>query len=185
MTGSKNQLKHGKTKDQPIPVDGEHFVNVSNEGAEEKALLNISSPQEWARVREYAIKQLDRCLFLEPKVLRGDDSEAIHDLRVATRRLQQVLDLMFPAPRDRQINRLRRMLKRCRRTLSDVRNYDVLLERANAALARKRVAYQEAWRAIRKSLIERRATSFEKGLHKLSKANVPEFYVRLKERFTE
>src|SRR5215472_15501686 len=48
---------------------------------------NGARPGEWARVSELAIKYLDRCVSLEPKVLHGDDPDAVHDLRVATRRL--------------------------------------------------------------------------------------------------
>jgi len=57
--------------------------------------------EEWKKVRELAQKQLDRFMSFEPKVLRGDDPEAIHDMRVASRRLQQILDLVYPKPRSR------------------------------------------------------------------------------------
>lgn len=138
-------------------------------------------PQEWTRVCELAMKQLDRCVSLEPKVLQGDDSDAVHDLRVATRRLQQVLDLLFPSPRPREIRKLRRRLRRCRSSLSEVRNCDVLLERVNTALARKRTTHRAARRAIRQYLQTRRAGQFEKALRKLTRTNLSELYVRMKE----
>lgn len=138
-------------------------------------------PEEWARVCKLALKQLDRCVSLEPKVLHGNDPDAIHDLRVATRRLQQVLDLAFPPPRSGEIRKLRRRLKRSRRSLSEVRNYDVLLERVDAALARKRTARREAWEAIRDYLRKSRSSNLEKALRKLTKTNLSQIYVRLKE----
>jgi len=132
-------------------------------------------------VRSLAMKQLNRCVSLEPKVLQGDDPNAVHDLRVATRRLQQVLDLMFPSPRPREIRKLRRRLKRCRRTLSEVRNCDVLLDRVTSVLARKRTAHREARTAIRHYLITHRTARFEKALRKLTGANLSDVYVRMKQ----
>ncbi len=69
---------------------------------------------EWARVSSLAIKHLDRCVSLEPKVLQSDNPAAIHDLRIATRRLQQVIDLVYPSPHSGEIRKLYRGLKRCR-----------------------------------------------------------------------
>ena len=138
-------------------------------------------PNEWALVCKLAVKQLDRCVSLEPKVLQGYDPDAIHDLRVATRRLQQVLVLLFPSPRSGEIRKVFRGLKRCRRSLSEVRNNDVLLERVDGALARKRTARRDAWEAIRAYLEESRSARLEKALYKLTRANLSALYVRLKE----
>jgi len=136
--------------------------------------------EAWSRVRELALKQLDRFLSFEPKVLRGDDPDAIHDMRVASRRLQQILDLAYPKPRPREVRRLRRRIQRCRRALGDVRNCDVLLERVEGFLKRKRSARREAWTAVQHYLLARRSDSFLKGMRKLSKANLAILYVHLK-----
>ncbi len=132
-------------------------------------------------MRGLAMKQLDRCVSLEPKVLRGDDADAVHDLRVATRRLQQLLDLMFAAPRSGEIRKLLKRLKRCRSALSEVRNCDVLLARVDTSLARKRTSRREARGAIREYLAARRAANLDKALRKLTAANLSEVYVRLKD----
>lgn len=113
--------------------------------------------------------------------MQGDDPKAIHDLRVATRRLQQVLGLVYPKPHPAEIRKLFRGLKRCRRSLSEVRNYDVLLERVRGALARKRTARREAWEAIREYLEKSRSIRLEKSLRKLARANLSAIYVNLKE----
>ncbi len=168
---------------QPVDPDGEQVQpqeqDAGEEGREEAA--GVSVPREWARVCRLAIKQLDRCVSLEPKVLQGDDPDAIHDLRVATRRLQQVLDLLFPPPHSGELRKVRRRLRRSRRSLSEVRNDDVLLERVDAALARKHTARREAWEAIRVYLKESRSVRLDKALRKLTKANLSAIYVRLKE----
>ncbi len=153
-------------------------------GKEQKRSLENSGaplPREWERISALAIKHLQRCVSLEPKVLEGDDPDAIHDLRVATRRVQQVTDLIYPSPRVGEVRKLYRGLRRCRRSLSEVRNYDVLLKRVEETLARKRTARREAWEAIGEHLKELRAAQLEKSLRKLAKANLSDLYVRLKE----
>ena len=161
--------------------NGDAIHELQAPSRRKKSRPSSGLPVEWTRVCGLAMKQLDRCVSLEPKVLQGDNPEAVHDLRVATRRLQQVLDLIFPSPRPREIRKLRRRLRRCRSSLSEVRNCDMLLERVDAALARKRTAHREARRAIRQYLITRRAATFEKALRKLTRANLSELYVRMKE----
>lgn len=135
---------------------------------------------EWAGVKELALRHLDRFISLEPKVLRGDDPDAIHDMRVASRRLQQVLDLLYPPPPPGEIRGLRRKIRRARRALSDARNCDVLIQRVRPASRRKRAARREVWIAVEHFLLERRAEHFERALRKLSKVNLAVFYIHLK-----
>jgi CHAD domain-containing protein len=135
---------------------------------------------EWSTVRRLAVKQLNRFIMLEPKVLRGDDPDAIHDMRVASRRLQQIIDLIYPKPRARDIRVLRRKIRRSRRYLSEVRNCDVMLERVDKQLAAKRVPRREIRLALRSYLRDRRAQGFEKALRKLGKINLAAFYLELR-----
>lgn len=136
---------------------------------------------EWATLQRLALRQLDRFVGFEPKVLRGDSARAIHDIRVASRRLQELLDLLYPAPRLRGIQKLRRKIRRSRRALSEVRNCDVSLARIDKTLGRKRTARREAWEVVRDYLAERRAKTAAKALRRFSKLNLAAFYVRLKE----
>ncbi len=149
-----------------------------------KPQADAPSAEPWDRVRQLALKQLDRFLSLEPKVLKGEDPDAIHDIRVASRRLQQVLDLLYPRPRPGEVRRLRRKIRRCRRALGEVRNCDVLLAHVDQKLARKRTANRETWTALGHYLRQRRASGFEQAVRKLSKVNLAVFYVHLKEWIT-
>ena len=160
---------------------GSQVQPIREDPAGESTVLKDAEPvDEWKKVRKLAMKQLDRFVSLEPKVLRGDNPDAIHDLRVASRRLQQVLDLLYPAPRPGEIRKLRRKIRRCRRTLGEVRNSDVQLARVERALAAKRTARRETWEAVSHYLRQRRATHFEKSVKKLSKVNLAVFYVHLR-----
>ena len=136
--------------------------------------------EAWKRVRQLALKQLNRFMTLEPKVLRGDDPGAIHDMRVASRRLQQIFDLLYPKPRPHEVRPLRRKIKRARRCLSEVRNCDVLLERVEKQLKKQRVSRREIRQAFANYLHDRRARTFEKALRKLGKMNLGVFYLKLR-----
>jgi CHAD domain-containing protein len=136
--------------------------------------------REWGKVRKLALRQLNRFASLEPKVLKGDNPDAIHDMRVASRRLQQVLDLVYSKPLPREVRRLRCKIRRCRRSLGDVRNCDVLLQRVGSRLARKRCSGRQAWKAVKQYLEERRSESFSRAIRKLGKVNLAIFYMRAK-----
>jgi CHAD domain-containing protein len=133
-----------------------------------------------AQVISYAFKHLDRFADLEPKVLQGDETKAIHDIRVATRRLQTAMDLLIPKPRPPEFRKLRRRLKRCRQILSEVRNCDAMAAKVETALSRKRTARREAWEAFQQFLNERRSKSFSKAVRKLGRTNLGASYLQLK-----
>ena len=140
-----------------------------------------SIDKEWKKVRQLALRRLERFVSFEPKVVGGDEPDAIHDLRVASRRLQQVLDLLHPQPQPRDIRRLRRRIQRCRRVFGEVRNCDVFLGRVDKYLARKRSTHREIWMAIEEYLRSRRTGLFPKAVRKLNRQNLTGLYVRLRE----
>jgi CHAD domain-containing protein len=156
-----------------------NLARTANELAKSPRI--ISPTNEWTKVRKLALRHLNRFVSLEAKVLKGDDPDAIHDMRVASRRLQQVLDLIFPKPLPREARRLRRKIRRCRQVLGEVRNCDVLLQQVEGRLARKRCSDREAWTGVKQHLQERRGESFERAIRKLSKVNLAVFYVHAKE----
>ena len=77
------------------------------------------------------------------RVLRSGSATAIHDLRVATRRLQTLVDLAALSKPSKRAAKLRKRLKSLRHTLGSRRDLDMILgklrERArNTASARRR-----------------------------------------------
>lgn len=134
----------------------------------------------WVEVRHLALRQLDRLVALEPKVLRDESPRPAHDLRVASRRLQSLLDLLCPAPRPPELRKLRRRLVRARRALGELRNFDVMLARIDRALARKRTARRAAWEAAGDHVRNLRGKQAERSFRKLAKLNLADLYVRLR-----
>ena len=139
---------------------------------------------DWTEARQLALKQLDKLVASEPKVLRGNRPEAVHALRVASRRLQEELDLIYSKPRPSEIRRLRRKIRRCRRILSGLRNCDVLLARTEARLAASQSTRRQAWEAVGAFLHKRREVLFSKAVHKLTRMNLPEVYLELRDHLT-
>jgi CHAD domain-containing protein len=97
--------------------------------------------------------QLERLSKVAALVLASDDAEAVHDLRVVTRRLQQLLAVVSARPRPKRIARLRRRLRRVRRALGTWRNYDVTLASVGARQRATRSPRRRAvWRVVREHL---------------------------------
>jgi CHAD domain-containing protein len=156
-------------------------VEPAREPATAGTALFLPYEESCKKVRELALRQLNRFIAYESKVLKGDDTGAIHDMRVASRRLQQVLDLLYAKPRPKEVRRWRRQIRRCRQVLGEVRNCDVLLEIVGNALRRKRSARRQAWTAVQHFLLIRRSESFLRATRKFGKINFTVFYVDLKE----
>ncbi len=77
---------------------------------------------------------LDAVLEQTSAVLRGDDTRAVHDMRVAIRRLRSALGTFEDCFGPRQIRTLRRATRRVGRKLGEVRDADVHLAALRATL---------------------------------------------------
>jgi CHAD domain-containing protein len=73
-------------------------------------------------------ERLRKFMALLLKVLAEGSDEAVHDLRVWSRRLQQVITTFSPSPRPPQARTMVRALRRARRSLGGWRDCDVLIE---------------------------------------------------------
>lgn len=65
----------------------------------------------------------------------GTDPEALHDMRVASRRLRAAVEAFGVCYRGKEFRRIARQTKELTRALGDVRDRDVLLERLDAYAA--------------------------------------------------
>jgi len=85
---------------------------------------NMSVAQGFATVAEACLKQFR---MNEPLLIAGRDAEALHQLRVAVRRLRSALWLFRPAIHDSQLAGFQDRLRRFTRELGAARNIDVIL----------------------------------------------------------
>jgi CHAD domain-containing protein len=119
-------------------------------------------------------------------VLATGDPDAVHDLRVVTRRLQQVLSALSPSPRPKRVLRLRKTLRRVRRALGAWRNYDVILEIVAARRkATRSPNKRSAWTLVREHLEKRRLDEMIRARRRLLDKDLSSFADRLATVITE
>lgn len=149
------------------------------------AVEELNAPDIARRVLKLALRQLDRLIALESKVLRDESTEPVHDLRVASRRLQGLVDFLCPATAANGIRKLRRRLKKARKVLGGLRNQDVMASRIERAVARKRSAHLAAWKAAQEYVSKLRPRTAERAHRKLTRLNLSDLYVRMRKELEE
>lgn len=87
---------------------------------------------------------LQQLLANEPALLQAQDPGAVHQMRVAIRRLRAAIALFRPAIRDRARKRIARELRWLARSLGDARELDVFLKTDVARMRRKRPGSSDA-----------------------------------------
>ncbi len=134
----------------------------------------------WRKLRKMARRQIDKFIALVPDTLRDGNLDAVNKMRVTSRRLELLLDLLYPKPLPRRIRKLRRRLKECRRKLGVLRNYDALLAMVEESLALQPASGLEVWQAVKEYLQRRRLRRASNTLQKLGKLNLTSSYVKFK-----
>jgi len=127
------------------------------------------SPPTRIQPADLVRERVRRFMKLLPEVLNSERVEAVHDLRVWSRRLQQVLVTMFAQAQDDPAGSVIRSLRRARRGLSGWRDCDVLMVLLDRRLRRLRNRdEQQAWRVVRDYLAQRREKEIRKARHRLA-----------------
>jgi CHAD domain-containing protein len=111
------------------------------------------------KLAEIIPSQLEALRNYHLAVLDTESVEAIHKMRVTTRRLQASLDLL---EREMKVRKLKRRLRRWRRRLSSVRNYDVFLELIEKEAASRGRTRREQLELVKSILHDRRFHRAEK-----------------------
>lgn len=128
-----------------------------------------------------ARKRLERFVTLYPRALVSDDPEIVHDLRVASRRLQQSLRLL-PSD-DKSHRKLFKVLRRTRRAFGPSRNLDVALQLIQTKLeGTTAVSLRHAWESLRLWLIEKREGEIDRARSELRRHDLIIFIERAQAR---
>jgi CHAD domain-containing protein len=128
--------------------------------------------------------RLKKCVSIAPRLLVDDDPDDIHDLRVTSRRLQQIVSLMFPKPRRAKSRKVIRFLRDLRRDWSACRNLDV-----NLALLQEKLesletdGVRDAWDYVRGCLVELRAQELDRERKRLRRLDILAFIERTQRLF--
>jgi CHAD domain-containing protein len=121
-----------------------------------------------ARLADLVRRRSETVERLVPTVLVGDDADDVHDLRVATRRLQQALEAFFVRPFPARVRSARRRLRKLRRALGEWRNADVLLAIVGRRKRRSRGAgRREALALVEAHLVAARRREIRRSRRKI------------------
>jgi CHAD domain-containing protein len=136
-----------------------------------------------SKLPQLAHKRLVRFVTLYPKALVGDAPETIHDLRVASRRLQQVLRLLVPSAKSSGDKKLLRRLRKVRRGFGACRNLDTCISLIDGKLETITAASQhQAWDALKHWLEEKRVVEIDRGRAELRQHDLLSFIDRVQTR---
>jgi CHAD domain-containing protein len=133
-------------------AEAEHAL--SSKEVVETVVPPSSSPKRAGSLVEIILRQLELLRVYHRNVLDTLDVEAVHKMRVTTRRLQASLDLL---EREMSVRRLKRRLRSWRRGLSLVRNYDVFLDMLGRETTTRGRARREQFQLVKSKLHEQRA----------------------------
>ena len=124
-------------------------------------------------------KRLERFVTLVPKFLVNDDPEVIHDLRVASRRLQQTLRAAVSPGKKKANRRVFKLLRRARQAIGPCRNLDV-----NAAMTQSRLdetppeLLRTGWLALQTHLQENRRVLLPDARRRVANYDLARFIER-------
>ena len=137
------------------------------------------------RLSTVAKKRLLRFVTLYPKALVSDETAVVHNIRVASRRLQQVLQLLLPKAKSSRVKKLLRTLRKVRRAFGPCRNLDVNLELVRARIETTTASTRQAWERVHLWLEEKRAGAIEAGRAELRQHELVDFIERLQSLLDE
>ena len=114
-------------------------------------------------------KRLEKFAALMPRVIVTDDAKMIHDVRVWSRRLQQILSMLASqSTKKNKPRKLMRALRSIRKILGRPRNLDVMTELVQEKIAAaSNPVVRDAWDQLRAQLGNRRARAVERSREKL------------------
>ena len=129
-----------------------------------------------------ANKRLEKFVSLLPRVLLSEKADTIHDTRVYSRRLQQVIRVFLPQPHTGKARKLVRALRSSRRSLGPCRNLDVTIAIVQKKIrAAKEDTVRDAWRHVRQNLEEKRSRELVRARRELDQYDLVAFIKRARD----
>jgi CHAD domain-containing protein len=157
-----------QNKNQSIP---ENQNGKESQGGTDSGVEEVKPPRSLA---EIIISQFEDLQKYHAAALDSDEVEAIHKLRVTTRKLQASLDLLQIGEDSAGVGKLKKRLRNLRRKLSEVRNYDVfLILLEQEAADRKSLHYP--FESLKRELKHRRKVRSAKIRKTIQSVNIDDF----------
>ncbi len=159
------QVKHPSIPpDSGQSPDREPFRDTNKDNL---AISAVAAPVECERLANDRVGQFMKLL---PELLNGERAEAVHDLRVCSRRIQQILLTLFQGESAGGPSQVIRAVRQARRGLSGWRDCDVVMALLDRRLRRLRNSDErQAWQAVRDYLARRREKEIRRARRRLAK----------------
>jgi CHAD domain-containing protein len=136
------------------------------------------------QILKIARKRLEKFASIAPRLLVSDHPDTIHDIRVWSRRLQQITNLLFPKPRRSGSRTTIRALRNLRRQWGACRNLDVTLDLLKElASAAADDPSRQAWNAVREGTSKLRAKEFVRARQRLRRFDLIDFIDKTRKLF--
>ena len=150
-------------------------VRRPRHGASSKPDASSEDDRNRAALEKLLHDRLRKFMSLLPKVLAQDRNsvEAVHDLRVWSRRLQQVVATLSTSPFPPKTRTIIRVLRRARRALGKWRDCDVMIDLFERKVRRVRNPEErEAYSMIRDLALRKRDRAMRRACRKLAHRNL-------------
>jgi CHAD domain-containing protein len=164
-----------------MPIDYNHdpLANADDQSADDAvqraapAAADEPNLKRYARLAELLRKGLQRFVDNVASVLTSENPHAIHQLRVRSRRVQQILIATYGETLPRRARAIRRRMRRTRRAVGEWRSYDVVIEALERRLLRARDdGHRRAWTIALKRAEEARHREIRRARRRLTKLDV-------------
>jgi CHAD domain-containing protein len=140
-------------------------------GNSEKRRTPITVSKE--DILKLAQRRLKKCVSIAPRLLVDDDVRDIHDLRVWSRRLQQLVGLLLPKPHRGKSRKVIQSLRNLRGDWSACRNLDVNLDLVREKLESLNTGgARNAWHYARGCIVQLRAKEFDRARRRLRRLDI-------------
>jgi CHAD domain-containing protein len=132
-------------------------------------------------------KRLEKFAALLPRVVVSDDAGTIHDVRVWSRRLQQILGMLgSQSTKKNKPRKLTRRLRGIRKLLGRPRNLDVMIQLVQEKIAAAgNPVVRDAWDRLAAHLADRRARAIERCREELRDFDLVNFAARARASIEE
>ena len=146
-----------------------HTIAIAPASLSPPAEASDPPTEVWSRLDKLLLDRLRKCAVLLPRILSRYDPDAVHDLRVWSRRSQQLIVGLFPQPRPPEARAIMRALRRARHSLGAWRDCDVLIALLERKARRiRRADERQAWEMIRDLARKKRQRQMHRARSKLA-----------------
>lgn len=121
----------------------------------------------WNELLKLGLRYMRKFTNRLQSVLEDKDPDGVRKMRMASRRLELILLLIYSKPLPAHARKLRTKAKRCRQLLSDLGDCNILLTMTGKALTHCPPAEAAAWKAVARFIEQRRARIAPRVLQKL------------------